>query len=88
MGGRGSGSGISANGKPTVRISMQFFGNTFHELRLPKKEYGKIIREIDDKYNSNYKGKSYVLHRSGNYEYGLYVHGFNDYTIVSKRKIR
>ena len=68
MGGRGSGSGISANGKPTVRISMQFFGNTFHELRLPKKEY--------------------VQHRSGNYEYGLYVHGFNDYTIVSKRKIR
>lgn len=84
MGGRGGFSKI----QPTIIINMQFFGRTPLELRLPKKEYGKVIREIDDVYYSKYEGKSYVQHKSGNYEYGLFVHGFNKYTIVSKRKLR
>ena len=86
MGGRGSSSGIKAN--PYLKINMQFFGRKSHELKLQKKEYGKVIREIDDIYYSKYEGKSYVQHRSGNYEYGLFVHGFNQYTIISKRKLR
>ena len=50
MGGRGSSSGIKAN--PYLKINMQFFGRKSHELKLQKKEYGKVIREIDDVYYS------------------------------------
>ena len=48
MGGRGGSSGIKAN--PYLKINMQFFGRKSHELKLQKKEYGKVIREIDDVY--------------------------------------
>lgn len=88
MGGRGSSSGISANGKPTVRISMQFFGRKQTSIHLPKKEYGKIMHEVNTLYNSKYSKNQVIYHYSGNYKYILRNNGFDDYIIVAKNKIK
>ena len=69
-----------------LKINIQLFA--YKALKLQKKEYGKIIREIDDLYASKYKNQKVIFHYSGNYTYKAIVHNFNNYTIISKRRIK
>lgn len=84
MGGRGGFSKI----QPTIKINMQFFGRKQIPLYLPKKEYGKIIHEINTLYSSKYNGKTEFFHYSGDYKYKIYSNGYNNYKVGYKLKIK
>lgn len=47
MGGRGA---LSTSHPKMLKINIQLFAQKRTTISLPKKEYGKIIREIDDLY--------------------------------------
>ena len=68
-------------------------GNKFKHptCLLSKKEYAKIISEINTNYNL-YANKRYAVHYSVGIDNRYYVyffenHGFNDYNIVEKFEI-
>lgn len=84
MGGRGSSSKISVG----LHISMQYFGSSNPPIRLPKREYGKIIHEIDTMYNEKYSAGGNFYHYSGNYKYRIKVNGYNNYIITAKVRIK
>ncbi|MGN1133330.1 MAG: hypothetical protein ACI4RN_02630 [Oscillospiraceae bacterium] len=87
MGGRGGFSKIKNLGTG-IKINMQFFGRKQTPLYLPKKEYGKLIHEVDTLYNSKYSNNKVIYHYSGKYEYRLQNKGYNNYVVLSKRKIK
>lgn len=63
----------------------------FRTCILEKKEYAKIISEINSNYEV-YKNHKYAMHYSVGTDnrYYLYVfenHGFNDYNIVEKFEV-
>lgn len=87
---RFSGGGASkglTSGRKSVKLDSKGNPYNYPELRLPKKEYGKVVREIDDLYDTNYKGRTSAQHRSGNYKYFFEIHDFNEYNIYLKDKI-
>lgn len=71
-----------------VRVNVQLFAQKRKNVKLPKKEYGKVMREIDDLYYSKYKDKKTFLHYSGNYKYEVKNFSYNNYIIQSKDKIK
>lgn len=90
-GGQKSSKGIdksSQNGVEygTGEVKNDFNGNpyTYPELHLPKKEYGTIIRQIDDKYDTIYDGKSIGYHSTPKHTYKFEIRGYNDYNIFAK----
>ena len=72
----------------TGDIKTDFNGNpyTYPELFLPKKEYGTVIRQIDDKYYTNYDGKTIGYHSNSKHTYTFEIRGYNDYNIFAKWK--
>lgn len=72
----------------TGDIKTDFNGNpyTYPELFLPKKEYGTVIRQIDDKYYTNYDGKTIGYHSNSKHTYKFEIRGYNDYNIFAKWK--
>lgn len=59
-------------------------------LKLPKKEYAKVVSEINTNYYTKYAGKSRGLLKlatnKGYYCYKFEIFGFDDYNIFDKRK--
>lgn len=74
------------NSQKSVKLDSKGVPYKYPELRLPKKEYGKVIRAIDDLYASKYEGKSkgWLTLSKGTYKFE--IHGFNEYNIYEKRK--
>lgn len=70
-----------------LKLNLQLFARKRTQLYLPKKEYGKVIREIDDLYYDYYKDKKVFYHYSGDYIYEVQNIKFNEYIITSKDKI-
>lgn len=73
-------------GKGKVKNDFNGKPYTYPELELPKKEYGKVVREIDDLYYSKYDGKEKSIHCSGKNVYRFEIRGYNDYNIYQKIK--
>lgn len=62
----------------------------FPKFQLDKKEYWKVVHEINSLYYTKYYNKKYSLIRTldthGNYcIYYFEVRGFDDYNIVNKK---
>lgn len=59
-------------------------------LKLPKKEYAKVISEINTNYHSRYEGKKKghldLATKKGYFCYRFEIHGFDDYNIYDKEK--
>ena len=76
--------------KNCFRIATDVYGfiryNPALTLKLPKIEYGKVVREIDDVYESKFSGKSVGMHFSGKNAYRFEIRGYNDYNIFQKWK--
>lgn len=70
----------------SVKLDSKGVPYNYPELRLPKKEYGKVIRAIDDLYASKYEGKSKGWLTLSKETYKFEIHGFNEYNIYEKRK--
>jgi len=73
-------------GKGEIKNDFNGKPYTYPELHLPKKEYGTVIRQIDDNFESKYKGKSIGFHSTPKYIYKFEIRGYNDYNIFSKWK--
>ena len=61
-------------------------------LHLPKKEYAKVVSEINDIYYSRYEGRIIVAHESFDAEhrsclYMVEIRGFGDYNIFHKEML-
>ena len=58
------------------------------QYKLPKKEYGKIVREIDDAYYARYADKKIGVIQDRQYkaQYYFEIHGFNEYNIFLKER--
>ena len=86
-----TGGGESGIIKPKIIINMQYFGSTPIPIILPKKEYGKIIHEINTLYYDKYIYHRVFWHISviddKYYQYRVINNGFNDYVIVSKVRL-
>lgn len=72
--------------RQNVKLDSKGIPYEYPELRLPKKEYGKVIRAIDDLYASKYEGKSKGWLTLSKETYKFEIHGFNEYNIYEKRK--
>ena len=70
-----------------LKLNIQLFAK-HPELRLPKKEYGKVIREIDDLYYSKYEKQKTFYHYSGDYGYYVRNKAYNQYEIIYKYKLK
>ena len=82
-----SGSQKSLTGnRQNVKLDSKGIPYEYPELRLPKEEYGKVIRAIDDLYASKYEGKSKGWLTLSKETYKFEIHGFNEYNIYEKRK--
>ena len=73
-------------GKGEIKNDFNGKPYTYPELKLPKKEYGAVIRQIDDNYSSKYEGKSIGYHSTSKYCYKFEIRGYNDYNIYLKWK--
>ena len=82
-----SGNGLTSGGKG-VKIDSKGVPYKYPELRLPKKEYGKVIHEIDTNFHGRYEGQKYGLIDVANSRYKFEIHEFNEYNIVEKEKIK
>lgn len=75
-----------------IRISMQFFAHRNSEdmptIRLPKQEYAHVMSEIASHLTDSDKTSPVFVKRIGNYQYTVENHGFGNYRIIAKRKIR
>ncbi len=101
------GTKVSGNGKQSkkkltsarsgVTMRTDLHGNKWDRptRMLPKKEYAKVIHEIDDRFSSFYKGKliGSIVTNPGNgkpaYTYTFQIREYDDYpeyNIVSKRR--
>ena len=91
-GGGDSGSGGASGSKPSTDNAPPVDSNgvpySRPRLELPKKEYGKVMHSINDRYESNYKGKSSgFISLAGKNGYSCYrfeIHDYNEYNIYRK----
>ncbi len=73
-------------GKKSVKLDSKGIPYRYPELRLPKKEYGKVIHEINTMYHAKYSGKEkgiLILNKS---TYLFEIHDFDEYNIYFKEK--
>lgn len=82
MGGRGASIGKNR----TIPTDSKGVPYKYPEYRLSKREYGKVIRHIDDLYSSKYEGKSQGWLTLAKTTYRFEIHGFNEYNIFFKEK--
>ncbi len=71
---------------------MQFFAMRNSEdmptIRLLKQEYAHVMSEIASHLTDNNKTSPVFVKRIGNYQYTVENHGFGDYRIIGKKKIK
>ena len=74
--------------KPSIVLNIQQFGRKPLGIQLPKKEYGKIIHEINTLYYEVYHDQHIFWHETviedNYYVYKVLNKGFDDYVIMSK----
>lgn len=85
-GGESSSKGLTG-GEKSVTLDSKGNPYKYPQLTLPKKEYGKVMHEINTLYDTKYKGLEKSRHMSGNYIYRFEIHDFNEYNIFFKEKI-
>ena len=75
-----------------LRISMQFFAHRnsedFPTVRLPKQENAHVMSEIASHLTEGDKASPVFVKRIGNYMYTIENHGFGDYRIIGKRRMK
>lgn len=75
-----------------LRIGMQFFAHRNSEdmptIRLPNQEYAHAMSEIASHLTDGDKTSPVFVKRIGNYMYTVENHGFGDYRIIGKRRIK
>ena len=75
-----------------LKLNLQLFAQKRTGIRLPPEEYGKIIHEIDTLYYDYYKDKKVFVHYSGDednsYKYRVRNYNYNQYQILSRRKVK
>lgn len=85
-GGESSSKGLTG-GEKSVTLDSKGNPYKYSQLTLPKKEYGKVMHEINTLYDTNYKGRTSAQHRSDNNIYYFEIHEFDEYNIYFKDKI-
>lgn len=53
-------------------------------IKLPKKEYGRVMHSINNLYESKYKGQQRGIIFIGKSKYRFEINDFNEYNIYSK----
>lgn len=75
-----------------LKLNLQLFAKKRTGIHLPPKEYGKVIHEIDTLYYDYYKDKEVFVHYSGDknnsYKYRVKNYNYNQYQILSKRRVK
>ena len=56
-------------------------------LKLPKKEYSKVMHELNTNLTKEQRKQGSLTKCIGNYKYTVINKGFNEYTIINKEKI-
>ncbi|MCM1023829.1 MAG: phage portal protein [Prevotella sp.] len=84
--GGGSSSKGLTKGRGSVKLDSKGNPYSYPELRLPKKEYGKVMHEIDTLYHSRYEGKKRGWVTISKDTYYFEIHEFNEYNIYKKWK--
>ncbi len=81
----GGGSGLTNSGK-SVRLDSKGVPFKYPTVNLAKKEYSKVMHEINTLYNRKYKGKSdgWIIFPKTAYHFE--IHGFDEYNIYEKIK--
>ncbi len=74
------------NEKNSVKLDSKGVPYSYPELRLPKKEYGKVIHEINTAYYSKYSGKEKGILFLNKSTYLFEIHDFDEYNIYFKEK--
>lgn len=77
---------VLTNLKKVLNLIQRVFHIITPNFDYLKKEYGKVIRAIDDLYASKYEGKSKGWLTLSKETYKFEIHGFNEYNIYEKRK--
>jgi len=76
--------------EPSTKLNMQYFGKNPIGIHLPKKEYGKIIHEINTLYYDFYQDQRVFWHETviddSYYVYKVLNKGFDNYVIMLKVK--
>ena len=76
--------------KSSLVLNMQYFGKNPIGIHLPKKEYGKIIHEINTLYYDFYQDQRVFWHETviddSYYVYKVLNKGFDNYVIMLKVK--
>ncbi len=81
-----SGNGLTS-GEKGVKIDSKGVPYKYPELRLSKKEYGKVIHEIDTNFHSKFESKTVGTLILENHYYSFEIHEFNEYNIFKKGEI-
>ena len=56
-------------------------------ILLPKKEYGKVMHELNNNLTKEERNRFIITRAIGDYMYTIENYGFNDYRIIGKRPI-
>ena len=71
-------------------MNLQLFARKskeFDTIRLPKKEYGKVMHELNTHMSDEDREKPVITKAIGKYVYTIENRGFNDYRIIRKTPI-
>ena len=58
------------------------------DKRLSKTEYARVMSSINNAYHTKYEGNPRGVIQCGNYAYEFTIKGFNEYTIIRKRRLQ
>ena len=58
------------------------------EIRLPPKEYAKVMHELNTNLTKEQRKKKYITKSIGAYIYQVEIYGFDNYRITNKKRIR
>ena len=73
-----------------IAMNLQLFARKskeFDTIRLPKKEYGKVMHELNTHMSDEDREKPVITKAIGKYVYTIENRGFNDYRIIRKTPI-
>ena len=81
-------SSIINNIKPGLVIPMQYFARKRRTVEPAPEDRSHLRSQINTLYHSRYEGKKVGYHYSANYKYKIRINGFNDYVLLSKKKLK
>ena len=80
---------IEKSGKSGIlKMNLQFFASeNFKTIKLPKKEYAKVMSEFNTHMSDEQRKQKVVTKAIGDYFYTIENNGFDDYRIIDKYAI-